>query len=149
MELGTSLGINTAYLALNKDTKVYSFEGDQKVAKLAAQHLASFNNCKLIRGNIDNTLVTFLADYEQALDLVYFDANHTYEATLRYFNLCLPHAHEHSIFILDDIYWSRGMTKAWKEIKKHPKVIASVDIFDAGILFFDPSLNRENLILDF
>jgi hypothetical protein len=40
------------------------------------------------------------------------------------------------VVILDDIYWSKEMTQAWEELKNHPKVTLSIDIFTKGILFF-------------
>jgi predicted O-methyltransferase YrrM len=149
LELGTSLGINTAYLEKTAASQITSFEGDPAVFEIAKAHLLPSTKLTLILGNIDQLLPAHLKQLNRPLDLVYIDANHTYEATLNYFNLLLPHHHQSSIFILDDIHWSKGMNKAWEEIKGHPQVCASIDLFDAGLLFFNPTLNSQHLVLDF
>jgi hypothetical protein len=75
------------------------------------------------------------------------DANHHYEPTLKYFNWLLPVIHSMSIIIMDDIHYSAEMEKAWEEIKNHEQVHASIDLFRCGILFFDPSLNKQHVVL--
>lgn len=149
LELGTSLGINTAYMALAKDVQIVSMEGDESIIQLAEKHLNKKENINLMFGNIDGLLPNYLKGLNEPLDLVYIDANHTYEATIRYFKLLLKNKHQFSIFIFDDIHWSSGMTKAWKEIKKHSEVTASIDLFDAGIIFFNQQLNQQHLVLNF
>ena len=66
------------------------------------------------------------------------DANHTEEATLRYFGLLAAHAGPKSIFVLDDIRYSRSMYRAWKQIRRHPRVTSTIDLGDMGIALFDP-----------
>ena len=70
------------------------------------------------------------------MDLVFFDGNHQKEATIKYFTICLAKAHENSVFIIDDIYWSEGMQEAWNEIKNHAQVTVTIDLFFLGIVFF-------------
>jgi predicted O-methyltransferase YrrM len=149
LELGTSLGINTAYLEKTAANEIISFEGDPNVYQMAKEHLLPSKKLTLVLGNIDQQLPEQLSQLKSPLDLVYIDANHTYEATLNYFHQLIAHHHQSSIFILDDIHWSKGMNQAWEEIKRHPKAYASIDLFDAGLLFFNPALNSQHLILDF
>jgi predicted O-methyltransferase YrrM len=89
----------------------------------------------LVEGNFDAVLDEILKYYPQ-LDLAFIDGNHKKEATLMYFQQMLPLAHNNSVFIFDDIYWSKGMTEAWNEIKKHPQVTVTVDLFFVGLVFF-------------
>lgn len=150
LELGTSLGINTAYMAAgNNEAEVFTFEGDEKLIALAKKACANYDNIRFIHGNIDQTLVDFLAAKTKPLDLVYLDANHTYEATLRYFDILLPYHHDQSIFIFDDIHWSVEMKRAWEKIKQHPAVNSSIDIFDAGMVFFNPDFQKQHHVLNF
>ncbi|MFY8189892.1 MAG: class I SAM-dependent methyltransferase, partial [Bacteroidia bacterium] len=83
----------------------------------------------------------------QSIDLLFIDGNHSYEATLRYFNLCKPYLHNDSLLIFDDIYWSKGMTNAWEEIKADPMVKVSVDLFFIGLVFFRKEQVKENFKL--
>ena len=138
LELGTSLGLSTAYLAAARQkAKVYTFEGCPKIAAQAKKNFQKLNlkNISLELGNLDLTLPAFLQK-SATVDFVFFDGNHRYEPTMHYFNLCLAKHHENSIFVVDDIYWSAEMEKAWKEICRHPAVSVSVDLFQVGLLFF-------------
>ncbi len=158
LELGTSLGVNTLYLTLplTKEAKIYTFEGCTNLATIAQTNFAAFRRAtpqiEVIQGNIDQTLPSFLQKFEtnkQKLDFIFFDANHQYAPTLRYFEQCLAHCHEESILVFDDIYWSADMTKAWKTICQHPKVLLSIDLFQVGLVFFREKQPKQHFTLRF
>jgi predicted O-methyltransferase YrrM len=138
LDLGTSLGITTLYEAkANPLAKVYTFEGCTNTAQVAKENFKklSAENIEIIIGNIDDTLPKII-DKVSKVDFVFFDANHRYDPTMSYFLQCESKADEDSIFVFDDIYWSEGMKEAWEEIKMHPSVRMSIDLFFIGILFF-------------
>jgi len=148
VELGTSLGINTLYLAsANPTSKTVSFEGCPEIAKIARSNFSKFPeiDIQVIEGNIDHTLPLFL-EKNQNGSFFYIDANHTYEATKRYFELIISNSAQNAVLIFDDIHWSAGMHKAWQEIIRHPKVQLSIDLFKIGIIFTDPQLPQVNQI---
>ena len=103
-------------------------------------------NVRLVTGNIDETLPEFL-EHERRVDFAFIDANHRYAPTLRYFEWLVGKVHEQSVLVIDDIHYSPEMERAWKKIQQHRLVCASADIFRCGILFFDPSLNKQHVIL--
>lgn len=148
VELGTSLGINTLYLAEKNGTTVTTFEGAPAVAEIAALTFAftSKTNIKVITGNIDKTLPLFL-EGTQSIDFAFIDANHRYEPSVRYFEWLLRKTHEKSIVVVDDIHHSPEMERAWNKIKNNRLVYASADLYRCGIVFFDPSLNKQHVIL--
>ena len=148
VELGTSMGINTLYLANNNNKKVFTFEGSQAFIDIALTHFELFDkqNIKLIEGNIDKTLPQFLQATEK-INFALIDANHRYEPTIRYFNQLARRLNEKSIVVVDDIHWSEEMEMAWKELHKHELVYGSIDLYRCGILFFDPALNKQHFIL--
>jgi predicted O-methyltransferase YrrM len=150
VELGTSLGVNTLYLAKYEATKVTTFEGDPELSKLAQANFdqQQAHNVRIIEGNIDKTLSSFL-DGSIRPDLVYMDANHRYDATMRYFNTILHNNHDETIVILDDIKWSSEMQKAWKTISEHPEVTMSIDLNKWGIVFFKPEFTKQHYVLAF
>ncbi|QED37791.1 class I SAM-dependent methyltransferase [Antarcticibacterium arcticum] len=80
-------------------------------------------------------------------DLIYFDGNHQKETTLKYFEMLLPLAHNESVFIFDDIHWSKGMEEAWEEIKSHQRVRVTIDSFFWGIVFFRQEQEKEHFII--
>ncbi|MCW5912649.1 MAG: SAM-dependent methyltransferase, partial [Cyclobacteriaceae bacterium] len=66
--------------------------------------------------------------------------------TTRYFELLAKRIQTKGIIALDDIYHSPEMAKAWHELRRHPLVYGSVDLFRCGLLFFDPVLNRQHYV---
>jgi len=151
LELGTSLGISTMYLAApSKKTKVTTVEGCPSTAKVAQINFdkIGFENITLLNDTFDQFLPNHLAK-TKALDFVFFDGNHQKDATINYFNLCVEKIHNDTVFIFDDIHWSEGMTEAWEDIIKHPKVSSTIDLYFMGIVFFNPELSKENFVLKF
>lgn len=150
VELGTSLGLNTLYLSEVQDSKITTFEGDPSLSTKARKTFSDFgkHNIRLIEGDIDQTLASAINSIER-IDLAYIDANHRYEPTLRYFEAIKAKCHERSLIVLDDIHWSKEMSQAWTEIKSRPEVIVSIDLFEGGLLFFDPKLTPRDYILRF
>lgn len=138
IELGTSLGITSSYLAsVNKSSEVYTLEGSVNTASIAQENFnkLGLHNIKLIPGNFDDTLPGLISKLDQ-VDLAFVDGNHRKEPTLNYFNQFLHRATEDSIFIFDDIHWSAEMEEAWKEIRQHPSVTLTIDLFFIGLVFF-------------
>lgn len=148
LELGTGVGLNAAYLSQFTKGKLYTIEGDQGIFKLATSHLQKFDNVYPLYGNIDNILPTII-DETSLIDFILIDANHTYRATVDYFNMLIASVGEDSIIIIGDIYWSKGMTKAWKEILVHPSVTLSFDFFECGVLLFKPNLIKAHYIMHY
>jgi predicted O-methyltransferase YrrM len=150
IELGTSFGINTLYLAAETKSQVATFEGAPAVASVAKStfEFAGVNNISLVEGNIDHTLPHWL-EIHRKIDLAFIDANHRYAATMKYFDLILKKTHFKSIVILDDIHYTDDMERAWNELRQHPLVSASIDVYRSGMLFFDPSLNKQHVVLQF
>jgi predicted O-methyltransferase YrrM len=138
IELGTSLGISTSYLSTaNPAGNVFTLEGSPGIATVAKQNFKTLalQNIRLVEGNFDYTLPSVL--YQLAsVDLAFIDGNHRREPTENYFHWLLEKAGSQSIFIFDDIHWSKGMEQAWEHIREHPIVRCSIDLFFIGIIFF-------------
>lgn len=138
LELGTSLGITTSYLALAQPgSKVITAEGAKEITNIAQQNFqkSGIKNIELVEGNFDDTLETIMAKLS-SVDLAFIDGNHRQEPTERYFNQILSKTHNDSILIFDDIHWSREMEQVWGSIKAHPSVRCSIDVFFIGIVLF-------------
>ena len=138
MELGTSLGLTTAYLALAQPSApVITMEGAKAVAAKAKENLQwlGAGNVTLVEGNFDDTLAPVLQQ-QGRLDFAFIDGNHRLEPTVRYFEQMLPCLHAGSILVFDDIHWSREMEQAWHTIQAHDAVRCTLDLFFIGIVFF-------------
>ena len=137
LELGTSLGITSSYLAAaNASARVVTMEGSPAVATIARSNFIQLGltNIELVTGNFEDTLAETLAGMEQ-VDFAFLDGNHRYEPTIRYFNAVLEKSHANTVIVLDDIHWSKEMEAAWEEVKKHPSVTLTVDLFYIGLVF--------------
>lgn len=142
LELGTSVGIGTRYLAApNRHKQLITLEGDPAVAAIARKGLVNYPNVELIEGPFSQTLEAALQKLPR-LDFLWLDGDHSYNATVRNFEHCLQKAHEDSCLAIDDIYWSREMTSAWETIKQHPSVRLSIDLNRFGMVFLRTA-NRE------
>ncbi len=144
LELGTSIGIGTMYLAsAAREARFITLEGAADCAAVAQSNLASLGlpHVEVRSGEFGTTLATALAD-SSPVDLVYLDGNHRRAATLGYFEQCLAAAHARTVFVFDDVYWSAEMTLAWTEIQNHPRVTTTVDFFDLSLAFINPDFRE-------
>ncbi|ALL08379.1 SAM-dependent methyltransferase [Pedobacter sp. PACM 27299] len=151
LELGTCLGLTTAYLSKAcPEADIITIEGCPETAKVAYKNFVDLEleNVELRVGNFDTLLPDLIAQADQ-LDFVYIDGNHRKDATLNYFNWCLPKVHEGSLLIFDDIYWSEGMKEAWEEIKRHPEVTVTIDLFWIGLVYFKKGQAKEHFKIKF
>lgn len=145
LEVGTSVGLSTSAIKIGShNSKITTLEGCKETAKIAKDLFQKnqFKNINTITGNFKETLPKVID--KQKFDFIYFDGNHTKNATLNYFETCLPSIKNESYWIFDDIYWSKEMQEAWSEIKKHPKVTVTVDVFYFGIVFFRKEQAKEH-----
>ena len=138
LELGTSLGITTSYLAKGNSTaNIISLEGAKEVAEIARNNFnkLELNSVHLIEGSFEETLSTVVSGLS-SIDFAFIDGNHQKEPTERYFRQILDKVHNDSILIFDDIHWSREMEEAWKTIQQDESVRCTIDLFFMGIVFF-------------
>jgi len=149
LEIGTSLGLATSTLALgNPKAKIITLEGCPETANQCQLQFQKFNF------NNVNLVITKFSEYfktinhqPSTINLIYFDGNHSKTATLDYFELLLPTITNDSIWIFDDIHWSKDMEEAWEIIKKHPKVTVTIDTFQWGIVFFRKEQRKEHFVI--
>lgn len=138
VELGTSLGLSACYLASgNLNATLYTLEGATEIANLAQQHFdkLGLQRVKLVKGNFEHALAAVLQQIP-TVDLAFIDGNHRKNATLDYFEQLMQKKNDHTILIFDDIHWSKEMEDAWLNIKQHPDVLLTIDLFFLGLVFF-------------
>jgi predicted O-methyltransferase YrrM len=138
VELGTCLGLTTAYLSYAcPAAQIITIEVSTAITTKARANFKKLgiNNIQSLQGDFDKVLPGILKN-EDIIDLAYIDGNHRYEPTMRYFNQFLNKASDASILVFDDIHWSKEMERAWSEIKEHPAVQYTIDVFFLGFVFF-------------
>jgi predicted O-methyltransferase YrrM len=177
LEIGTSLGLATSALSLgNPKAAITTLEGCSETAKIAETQFEKFQlqnihlevtefstylkNVKLPTDNVQLTTynqkpttynlqpTTYnIQPTTYNPQLIYFDGNHSRQATLLYFELLLPTITNDTVWIFDDIHWSTAMTEAWETIKKHPKVKVTIDTFQWGLVFFRNEQEKEHFTI--
>lgn len=148
LELGSALGVASSSMAFSKpNSKIITIEGCENIANEAKMAFENFNinNIEIIVGEFSKTLPSVLK--QRKYDLIYFDGNHTKEATLKYFHQALDSIHNETLFIFDDIHWSNEMEEAWGEIKRHSKVKVTIDTFQWGFVFFRKEQVKEHFVI--
>lgn len=137
LELGTNLGFSAAWqaAAMPDQARFITVEGASQLHELAGQNLS-----RLFAGKVELLCAEFSDALHNQIDWTHFrpdhvliDGNHRYEATLQYFHFLLKNCQDGCLFIFDDIYWSKGMERAWKEIIAHSEVSVSIDLFFLGL----------------
>ncbi len=144
LELGTSLGMGTYAIALGcPNANFITIEGCPNTSNFTKSKFKALNvkPPHFIKGDFKTVIPDLNTDN---YDFVFFDGHHNKKATLYYFEMLLSKMNNDSVFIFDDIYWSKEMTEAWEHIKAHPKVTVSIDTFHLGIIFFRQEQAKEH-----
>jgi predicted O-methyltransferase YrrM len=145
LELGTSLGISTAYLATS-GAEVHTIEGSEPISRLARSRFEKESpHIHWHEGTFTEQLPKVLE--QGPFDLIYMDGDHQEESTVQYFLQVLPQLAEDGLIIFDDIHWSSGMERAWDRVRDHESVTLSVDLYWCGILFFRKGLSGEHFAI--
>jgi len=148
LEIGTSLGLATSALALgNPKAKLTTLEGCPETSKIVIEQLekSNFENVSTITTQFESFFISNQLDTNY--DFIYFDGNHSKEATLAYFEQLLPTINNETLWIFDDIHWSKDMEEAWEQIKEHPKVRVTIDTFQWGLVFFRKEQAKEHFVI--
>lgn len=136
LELGTSFGITSAYLASgNTNSVLHTCEGSSSIASIAKQNFAELElkNIQLTEGDFTNTLTPLLSKLK-TIDFAFIDGNHRKEPTQDYFAQLLNYSTLNTILVFDDIHWSAEMEEAWAAIIQHSQVTLTIDLFFIGIV---------------
>ena len=147
VELGTSLGVTTAYMAaVDSRNKVVTYEGCPAVAEIAKENwkMLGIKNIECRVGEIDVEKLD--AELEQ-VDVAFVDANHTYASTRAYINILLKKMHAKSVLVVDDIHHSAEMERAWQEICADERVTSTMDLYQMGLVFFDKNYWKRHYVM--
>jgi predicted O-methyltransferase YrrM len=134
LEFGTSLGIGSIHLSKgNHETKVTTVEACNNTLDIAIKNFNDLNLTNII--TINSTFNDYIKHYStEKFDLIFIDGHHDGDALLDYLEKLKALSHEETIFILDDIRWSKSMLKAWNIIQKDEYYHLTMDLFRIGII---------------
>lgn len=139
LELGTALGFSAAYLASPvTNAQLHTMEGDPALVDYAQEVIGKLElqNITFYPGKIEDRL-SILVQQLTPIDVVHLDANHSYEATMAYFQIIRPHLARQALIIVDDIRWSAGMYRAWQSLIKGFDRVMVIEFYGWGLLILD------------
>jgi len=137
LELGTNLGISSAYLAAGGQahgSSVITLDGAPARVNLA-QSLhrdLKLNGIVYRLGTFRQTLKPVLREHS-LIDFAFIDGHHQRKPTLDYFDAIHPHLTDGAIVVFDDIVWSREMLDAWRTLCANRRLAFLVDLVKMGI----------------
>jgi predicted O-methyltransferase YrrM len=134
LELGTNVGVGTLHLALGNPTaKICTVEGDLGLMTLSKELLQKheIQNVNIVHASFLDFFETYSGP---AFDFVFVDGHHDGDALLNYMQILEKFTHNDTIFVLDDIRWSKGMFEAWKKLHANQNYHVSIDLYKMGII---------------
>jgi predicted O-methyltransferase YrrM len=139
LELGTGLGLSGAYqgaaLELNGDGRLVTLDVHEagRIAERGFGELGLAGRIEHVPGYIDETLPGVL-DRHGPVDFAFLDAEHTEAATVRHFDLVLPHLTAGAVVVLDDTNQTEEMRRAWRTVIANPRVTLAVPLRRVGVV---------------
>ena len=150
VELGTSIGISTVYLAKGETkSKILTIEGNNTLSNFASGLFSIYNlkNIDIQNSDFDEVIDDLSVQFSTP-GLVFIDGNHKYEPTMKYYKHFIERMNE-GMIIIDDIYWSAGMRHAWKEIIKETNEYVTIDLYRMGIILIRKLITPGHYIVRF
>jgi predicted O-methyltransferase YrrM len=143
LELGTGIGLSAAYqaaaLELNGTGTLTTLDRARGWGAVAGQGLSALGLAGRVRihsGEIDDTAPRVL-ERIAPLDYAFFDADHTEQATVRHFDMVLPHLAPGAVAVLDDLSFSAAMRRAWSTIRRRDRVSTSMALGRMAVVAVD------------
>jgi predicted O-methyltransferase YrrM len=136
IELGTNIGISSAYMAaaeqVNGAGTLITLDASPGRSRAASRMHAALGltNVEYVVGTFDRTLESAL---REAVDFAFIDGHHQFEPTLDYFDRIWRHSLDGAVFVFDDIRWSADMERAWKRLQLDPRLAVVVDLCGLGV----------------
>ncbi|MCK9311737.1 MAG: hypothetical protein M0P26_05615 [Bacteroidales bacterium] len=149
LELGTSSGIETQYMAFaNQKARCISVTDSDESAAVAQKGF-QIQGLKQIELHLlkSEEMPETIIDKLENLDFVLFNKIADPQKYQDLFRKCLCKRENGSIFVFMNMHESPCKTQAWENIRTHQEVQVSIDLFDLGIILFNPELEKKNYVI--
>jgi predicted O-methyltransferase YrrM len=139
LELGTNLGISTAYYAaalksLKFGGTIHTIDASPyKIKHAREMHLRlGLDNIKYTNGLFYDVLPQVL-NSSPSIDMAFIDGQHEYKPTLKFFHEISEKSKFGAVLIFDDVFgYSKEMEQAWLEIRNHDSVHSWAEFKNIG-----------------
>lgn len=137
LELGTNTGLGSCYMAAASSCeKLVTIEGSSDLAEIADHNIKqTTDKCEVVNAFFSDAISEMQNEDVEPFDFVYIDGQHHKDAMIHYMNQAWPITADVSVFVFDDIYWSKGMNDAWQEIVRTGRFayVAEIDSLGLGV----------------
>ena len=144
LSIGSSMGLAPLCLTrYNATVQCIILEYEQDIAEIAKQILNKEKNTALnIKIGAYHELLPESIVQLQRIDCVFIGKDVGVNDWDTVFEQCEPFIHDSTFFVLAGIRSSTDKQNYWMQYRQHPKVTVAIDLFDLGLLFFQPKLHR-------
>lgn len=91
-----------------------------------------------------SSLDELFLDAGEPVDFLYLHDVNNPELLRQAFELCAERTTPQSLFVVQGIGYTPQMRRLWREFQGDARVVVTFDLFDFGLLFFDPSKQRQH-----
>jgi len=145
LSIGSSMGLAPLCLTrYNATVQCIILEYEQDIAEIAKQILNKEKNTALnIKIGAYHELLPESIVQLQRIDCVFIGKDVGVNDWDTVFEQCEPFIHDSTFFVLAGIRSSTDKQNYWMQYRQHPSVTIAVDLFDMGLLFFQPKLHKQ------
>ena len=149
LEIGSSLGISTAYLAAaNENNQVDGVESNELVAIISKQNFRELSLQNVSIETLLDTLLTEAKRDKKTYDLIF--VNDISEGISDIYLKISSLLNEDTIVVFRDINSSSAINKSWTKIKHQATITISIELFGMGFVFFrKEQLKKEHFAVRF
>lgn len=148
LEIGTSWGISSLYLnASHSDVSQVCIEQDDVIADVAGRILKQ-TDIQIISGNF-GSLPVKVFEKLKPIEFVLIHASRNDVLVEKVFGQVAPFLYSEAVVVIDGIRKNDARQQEWKRLSNFTGVTVSMDLYDIGLLFFSPRLNKQHYIVSF
>lgn len=143
LEVGTGSGLSACYLSAGNE-KMRCVTINPSLPEDVLAVLSSIHSIENKRGNELKLLAQYLD--KNKLDLVHIGYTPLYKEI---WEMILPHVEAYTCVLVSHPYADSMKKQWWKSVIADSRVTVSFDLYDVGILFFNPKRCKEHRIVNF
>jgi predicted O-methyltransferase YrrM len=151
LQIGSDGGFTSLYLAaFNSAICCVVLEEKPEIAAFARFVIEKqgYKNILLQEGSYKKTIPLFLANTNK-LDFVYFSEQNDVFLNSSVFDRILPYLHEESFLVIRGIRKTKEKKEFWNRLCARAEVRVTIDVYELGIVFFNPKIHKRNYIVSF
>lgn len=150
LEIGTAWGVSTLYLHFGcKSARLACIEPDSAVAAMAATVIPYDERVSIHTGvPLSDALARYLSE-ETNLDFICIHPLQNPEDYTWLLPRLIEHSGDRTVWFIQGIRSHRQIADAWKSLVENETVRVTMDLYDIGLAFNNPKLNKQDYLVAF